>query len=63
MRSLCVPPVLHDDVNDAHRAGANRLQNETKQECYVDTGRHTFLPYTFQYVCQSCRLALQVDCP
>ena len=22
---------LHDDVNDAHRAGANRLQNKTKQ--------------------------------
>ena len=25
---------LHSDLNDAHRAGANRLQNKTKQPMY-----------------------------
>ena len=29
MRSFCVSSVLHDDVNDAHFAGANRLQTKT----------------------------------
>ena len=29
MRSLCVFFGLHSDVNDAHRAGANRLQKQT----------------------------------
>ena len=24
---------VHSDVNDAHRAGANRLKNKTKQTC------------------------------
>ena len=28
-QSLCLFG-LHNDVNDAHRAGANRLQNKTK---------------------------------
>ena len=28
MRSLCVSSVFTEDVNDAHRAGANRLQNK-----------------------------------
>ena len=27
MRSICVLFGVHSDVNDAHRAGANRLQN------------------------------------
>ena len=25
---------LHDDVNDAHRAGANFLQNKKKKHCW-----------------------------
>ena len=29
---------LHRDVNDAHRAGANRLQNKTKQSNKSDKG-------------------------
>ena len=28
---------LHSDVNDAHRAGANRLQNKNKQPMYGQT--------------------------
>ena len=33
---------LHREVNDAHRAGANRLQNKNKQQLWKapPSGRH-----------------------
>ena len=34
---------LHRDVNDAHRAGANRLQNKTNRT-RNETDRHKILP-------------------
>ena len=35
---------LHSDVNDAHRAGANRLQNKTKHQETGETTVNQLLP-------------------
>ena len=35
---------LHSDVNDAHRAGANRLQNKNKQHSLVTSHNPTWRP-------------------
>ena len=43
MRSLCVSSVFTDDVHDAHRAGANRLQNKTTNIRDSDTKAHCAL--------------------
>ena len=51
---------LHDDVNDAHRAGANRLQN--KQQTFVELPDYVPAEFRATHV-GKLRKALYVTCP
>ena len=59
---------VHDDVNDAHRAGANRLQNKAKTRQMIGTinflhSFHEWLPPILSCgnAAQHCRLGLFQD--
>ena len=56
MRSLLRLIGLHSDVNDAHRAGANRLKNKKK----TFTESHAETVETFEIECGNRRFLLPV---